>query len=75
MTNLIKSAISFLKAKKAVEGLPLKYVIIILVATLVIGIAIIMATTLQGGIQESTSVLNSSLVNATKNATAGLPGQ
>jgi hypothetical protein len=60
--------------RKGVEGLPLKYVIIILVAALVIGIAIIMATTLGGGIQTSTGILNNTLVNATKNATAGLPG-
>jgi hypothetical protein len=47
--------------KKAVEGLPLKYIIMALVAALVVGIALQMTGTLQGGIQGTAEKLNSSV--------------
>ena len=71
ITQLFKS---FLKSNKGVEGLPLKYVIIILVAALVIGIAIIMATTLQGGIEESTANINKTLSDTVDDTLGDLPG-
>lgn len=46
--------------KKAVEGLPLKYIIIALVAALVVGIVLQMTGTLQGGIQSTAEKLNES---------------
>jgi len=57
-----------LRSKKGIEGLPLKYVVIILVAAIVIGIVLTMTSTLEGGITTSTEVLNNTLaerVNAT----------
>ena len=57
-----------LRSKKGIEGLPLKYVVIILVAAIVIGIVLTMTSTLEGGIVTSTEVLNNTMaerVNAT----------
>jgi hypothetical protein len=47
--------------KKAVEALPLRYIIIALVAALVVGIALQMTGTLRGGIQGTAEKLNASV--------------
>jgi hypothetical protein len=52
---------SLLKNKKAVEGLPLKYIIIALVAALVVGIALQFTGVLKGGIMSTAEKLNQSV--------------
>jgi hypothetical protein len=47
--------------KKAVEALPLRYIIIALVAALVVGIVLQMTGTLRGGIQSTAEKLNTSV--------------
>ncbi|MBI1973719.1 hypothetical protein HYS54_02805 [Candidatus Micrarchaeota archaeon] len=47
---------------KGVEGLPLKYVIIILVAALVIAIAVTMTNTLGGGVKTAAQILNNTTI-------------
>ena len=54
--------LKFAVRNRGVEGLPLKYVIIILVAVIVIGIAVMMATKLGGGIGESMDIINDTIV-------------
>lgn len=54
--------------KKAVEGLPLKYVIIALIAVLVIAIALEMVGILKTGIISSVTQINQSLANKTTEA-------
>ena len=56
---------SLLKNKKGVEGLPLKYIIIALVAALVVGIALQFTGTLRGGIQSTAETLNETLITKT----------
>jgi hypothetical protein len=51
---------SLLKNKKAVEGLPLKYIIIALVAALVVGIALQFTGVLKGGIMNTANKINES---------------
>ena len=47
--------------KKGVEGLPLKYVVIVLVAALVISMVLEMVGVLRGGILHSIGVINKTL--------------
>lgn len=56
---------SLRKNKKGVEGLPLKYIIIALVAALVVGIALQFTGTLKGGILGTADKLNSTLSEQT----------
>ncbi|MBI4214987.1 hypothetical protein HY546_03245 [archaeon] len=48
--------------KRGVEGLPLKYVIIILVAALVIALAVTMTNTLGWGVKYASNLTNQSVV-------------
>lgn len=61
-----------LRSKRGIEGLPLKYVVIILVAVIVIGIVMVMTDTLNLAITDSTTRVNESLVNQTYEALKGL---
>lgn len=56
---------SLLRNKKAVEGLPLKYIIIALVAALVVGIALQFTGTLRGGIQSTADQINTTIAEKT----------
>ena len=47
--------------KKAIEGLPLKYVVIILVAAIVISLVLEIIGVLRGGILHSIGVINQTL--------------
>ncbi|MFH0986844.1 MAG: hypothetical protein V1911_02220 [Candidatus Micrarchaeota archaeon] len=58
----------YLKSEKAVEGLPMKYLIIILVAALVIGTALYMVNTLGSGIHGAVDDMNNSLGDEVSNA-------
>ena len=52
---------TMLRAKRGVEGLPLKYAIILLVAAIAIGMAVYVATTMSGGVQAGTDQINQTL--------------
>lgn len=56
---------SLIKNKKAVEGLPLKYIIIALVAALVVGIALQFTGVLKGGIMSTAEKINESTTEKT----------
>lgn len=56
---------ALLRNKKAVEALPLRYIIIALVAALVVGIALQFTGTLRGGIQNTADTLNDTLSERT----------
>lgn len=55
--------------KKAIEGFPLKYVVVALIATLVIALVLEAMGILRGGIISSLFHINNTLANTT----AGLP--
>ncbi len=51
--------------RKAVEGLPLKYIILVIVAALVIELIITMTTGMRGGIMLSLGKINDTMINTT----------
>jgi len=61
-----------LKNKKGVEGLPLKYVVIVLVAAISIGIVTSMTGILSDGIIFSTGKLNETLYDKVMGVIAGI---
>lgn len=63
---------SISKANRGVEGLPLKYAIIVLVAAIVIGVAIYMATTLGEGVTSATDTIADVLNNTLNESMGGL---
>jgi hypothetical protein len=58
--------------RKGIEGLPLKYTIIILVAAIVIGIVLYMTGTLDSGVRTTTNQINQTLVNKVNSTLAGI---
>ena len=56
--EIILAMKTMLRAKRGVEGLPLKYAIILLVAAIAIGMAVYVATTMSGGVQAGTDKIN-----------------
>ena len=56
--------------KKCVEGLPLKYIIIVLVAVLVIDLILEMTGVIEGGIMISLAEIMGVTLNATSNLTS-----
>lgn len=60
------------KDERGIEGLPLKYAILILVAALVIAIVIAMVTGLKFGILQSTSQINQTMVEQVNQSLSGI---
>ncbi len=61
MRDLILAIKTMARAKRGVEGLPLKYAIILLVAAIAIGMAVYVATTMSGGVQSGVNQINQTL--------------
>ena len=61
---LLKLMWKMWKNERGIEGLPLKYAIIILVAALVIALVIAMISGLKVGILQSTTQINHSMVSS-----------
>jgi hypothetical protein len=72
MIRLAYEFLKYVKNSRGVEGLPLKYAIIILVAAVVIAIAIGMVTVLKGGIGNVTAEINESLVSEVNKSLSGI---
>ena len=61
MKDAILAMRALLRARRGVEGLPLKYAIILLVAAIAIGMAVYVATTMSGGVQSGVNQINQTL--------------
>ncbi len=61
MKDAILAMKTMLRAKRGVEGLRLKYAIILLVAAIAIGMAVYVATTMSGGVQSGVNQINQTL--------------